>query len=160
MRKAKYLLTAVVAGAVALAAVLTAALLTDDPAFFVASVWIATFFLGGLTVFLFRGYQRIVSRLRTANERLAELKFLQERRYEQLAGRLDGHGGGSGPGISARSLAELESLNARLERSERRILGKLENEILTNDKRYRELERMVWESQERLSAPADDLRHR
>lgn len=156
MRKAKYLLTAVVAGGVALAAVLTAALVANEPALFVASVWIATFTLVGLTVFLLRSYQRVVTRLGTANERLAELKFLQERRYEQLAARLDGRVGNSGSGASAQSLADLENLNARLERSERRILGKLENEILINDKRYRELKSLMLESPDRVSEPSDD----
>lgn len=147
MHKTKYLLTAVVAGGVALAAVLTAALLTNAPALFVASVWIATFILIGLTVFLLRSYQRVVTRLGTANERLAELKFLQERRYEQLVGRLDSPkvNALSGSGASGPSLDELENINARCQRAERRILGKLENELLMHDKRYRKLERLLLE---------------
>ena len=91
-------------------------------------------------VVVLRGYQQILRERRVAKERIAELRFLQERRYEQVRWRLDellNGRGGPGTGKSLNLSSEIEDLKSRVQLSERRILGRLENELWANDRRDR-----------------------
>lgn len=133
--------------------ILTFAIMTRETTFFVIAVWILIFLVMVSCVFLLRGYQRVVSRLRVANERLAHLQYLQERRYDQLRHRFDELTDSFGTlhktiqkvqkpsenplpfPVNPQILEELENLNARLQRAERRILGKFEDELFEMDQR-------------------------
>lgn len=161
MRLAKYIFVFLSVVATGIASLVTLGLNSGDAIFYVAAVWFTALLSVTLVVVLLRGYQRIVSRLSTANERLAELRFLQERRYEQTRVRLDDlldiassisatsgdirkvAGGITERPITPLQPSELADLNVRLQRIERRIVGRLENEFHTNDLRNRQIERLV-----------------
>lgn len=127
--------------------VITFGILTGELMYFLVATWLTFFVVLGSLLLLIRAYQRIVSRLGTAKQRLGELHFLQERRYDQLRTRIDYLADSSRTlhkiaqdlqaslnnqhrlSLASQTFEELESLNARLQRAERRILGKLENEL-------------------------------
>lgn len=94
-------------------------------------------------VLTFRMYQRLESRSRQTNEVLKEIKSLQEQRYEQLARRLDESKPGQPKSKMHRRGIELEDLEARLQRAERRILGSLENNSLVADQQMRKIELLL-----------------
>src|SRR5699024_10207751 len=106
-------------------------------------------------LFALGAYGKVVARIGLANERLSHLIMLQERRYEQLSVRMDtlteGLGGlsselskivlqASKSNRGANELALLEEVYARLERTERRVLGGLENATHANERRELRLE--------------------
>jgi|SRR5690625_140142 hypothetical protein len=110
------------------------------------ALFLATLGTLGLLVLIFavvfRGYQRLLRETRVVKERIAELRFLQERRYEQVRWRLDellNGRAGPGTGKSLNLSSELEDLKSRVQLSERRILGRLENELWANDQRDRQI---------------------
>lgn len=148
----------VFAAAVATAALfMTLGLLSGNSILYAIAMWIFALLTIGFGLFLIRGYQRIVNRVGTANERLTEIKFLQERRYDQLRRRIDYLNDsvnvlhrnvrgldaalGSVPRApqTSNAFVELDNLNARLQRSERRILGKLEDEQFSNHQLHERL---------------------
>lgn len=89
-----------------------------------------------------RGYQQLHRDTRALKERMAELRFLQERRYEQVRWRLDellNVGAGPAPGKGLNLSSEVEDLKSRVQLSERRILGRLENELWANDQRDQQI---------------------
>lgn len=129
---------------VSAAGLTTAGLINAQPIFYVLGLWLFVLSLAIFFSLLLRMYQRIMARIHDIKQLLSEMRFLQERRYEQLARRLDTlRGGGSdaslGSATAGATHAEFENLSARLQRSERRILGKLEDEMLRYDERVREL---------------------
>jgi hypothetical protein len=163
MRLIKILFAVSIVLGLAISVLLTVGLLTSQVSYFVGAIWVSL--LVGLVVLagLLAGYGRVVRRLGTANERLAELRFLLERRYEQSRQRLDtlletSHGL-TEPSDSPTSRlssnwkgrAELENLSARVQRSERRILGRLENELLAHDRQSQQLAELI----ERLQSTTD-----
>lgn len=108
-----------------------------------------------------RAYLRVVARLDNVSEALSELKFLQERRYGQVSGRLDYTNdylrllkkliGRSGDGRSSRSvdssndIARFDELVARIQRAERRVLGRIEDETYKNHWRSERLDQKISE---------------
>lgn len=136
---------------------MTLGLLSGNSIMYAIALWMFALLTIGFVLVLMRGYQRIVNRVGTANERLTELKFLQERRYDQLRRRMDylndslnvlhrnvrgldtALGNVPRAPQTSNAFAELDNLNARLQRSERRILGKLENEQFSNHQLHQRL---------------------
>lgn len=166
MRNIKYLLPALIIAVFLVAFTATLGFISGDTVFFVTTVWLCALLSVGLFAFLILSYQQIVIRLRTANERLAEVKFLLERRYDQLRRRLDfltdsvsllhrniqyepllEEGGKRSLEIS-KVLAEVEYLNARMQRFERRTLGKIENGQWAIDRQNSQLHEMVNDSRD------------
>lgn len=166
MRNIKYLVLTLVIAVILVALMATFGFISGDTVFFVTTVWLSALLSVGLFTFLILSYQRIAVRLRTANERLAEVKFLLERRYDQLRRRLDfltdnvsllhrniqhepllEEGSKRSLEIS-KVLAEVEYLNARVQRFERRILGKIENEQWVMDRRNMQLHEIMNDSQD------------
>lgn len=155
MHKVTLLLTSFILGLTMVAAFVTAGIVTGMLWLHILALWIflllSAIFLG----FFLRVYRLVMTRLGTANQRLSEMKLLQERRYEQLAQRLDalnhntlGHSRSPVSGISAHQdgppkLSEIEHLIARTERAERRILGRLENIMLDNDTCLRAVKKLA-----------------
>lgn len=126
----------------------------EEALYLVIAAWASALAFVVFFVFLTQAYLRIMARTGTINNRLEETKFLLNRRYEQLAERLDdllarrtAYTSTSGVEENNERLqtgtSELQDVNARLERAERRILGRLENEALSADAQIRELERIV-----------------
>jgi len=150
MRIAKYALISHAGIIVTTAVLISLGIYHAEPVLHVAALWLFVFFLVSSLLLAGRGYRRITTRIGTAGERLSELKYLQERRYEQLSGRLDRLSAlvdsldssdnthqanlihSMNRAESGRNLAELEDINARVQRAERRILGRLENELFAN----------------------------
>lgn len=155
MRKATFLLIFFTLGLVVIISLVTANMLIGVMWLNIVALWLSALLLVVFLGFYLMTYQRIMTRVGITNERLNEVKLLQERRYEQLAKRLDA----LSQGISSQSpstrgsvlegrqtgpkLSELEDLNARAERAERRILGRLENIMLDNDRRFRTVEKVA-----------------
>lgn len=165
MRNVKYLYPVLLLAVAAVAVTASIGIINSKPLFFIITVWLSALLVTGLFTFLMLGYQRIVARIRTSNERLAEIKFLQERRYEQLRHRLDFladnvrllHRNAQRPHLLAgdvqgspevsKALTEIEHLSARMQRFERRVLGKIENEQWVNDMRSKQLAESLNDSQ-------------
>lgn len=166
MRNLKYVFPIIVIAVVLVALMATLGLTSGDTAFFVTTVWLAALLSLGFFAFLVLGYMRIVGRLRTANEGLAEVRFLLERRYDQLRRRLDyltdyvrvlhrniqneplrEERTQRSPEIS-KVLAEVEYLTARIQRFERRTLGKLENEQWAMNRQNMQLDKIKNDSRE------------
>lgn len=149
MRKDTLVIALVILGFFTAALLLTMALLTGQQSFYLLAIWATTSSLLAFCAFTHRMYRLVGNRTRQTNELLRELRLLQERRYDQLAGRLDAPKVGF-PDASntARQsmmveLSELEQMNVRLQRAERRVMGQLENEALASDRKNREWERLV-----------------
>lgn len=152
----------------------TIGLVSEKSGYHVGAAWLLAFSLAILFGVLIRLYQRVVIRTNTTNELLKQIKFLQERRYSQLVARMDQRDGGvtsesvqsskvgaSGPAqtgskLSLGEISELEEINARVQRAERRILGKLENESFDWDRRHYELKEDISDLQEKFEN--DELR--
>lgn len=151
-------------GIVIAAMFLSIGIYSQKEIFYQAAIW-ALAVLAVLTLFIVvKVYHRIVHRIGTANKRLAELRFLQERRYGMLSARLDhliaairelgvsqvspDKSRLESTRIFRKQLVELEDLNARLERAERRILGKIENQIFVNDSQYKRVDRFASDTDE------------
>ena len=155
MHKITSLLIFFILGLIMVAALVTVGILTGMHWPYIMALWVSVLFLIILLGFYFRTYRRTMTRIGTANERLSEIKILQERRYEQLAQRLDGLSQGtfgqsrstagtvSSGEQSTPKLSDLEYMLARVERAERRILGRLENIALDNDTRFRTVEKLA-----------------
>ncbi|MGO1942113.1 MAG: hypothetical protein ACTH05_08145 [Yaniella sp.] len=157
MRNVKYAFLALVTAVVAAAVFLSFGFVSGNSIFYVVALWLFMLTVIGLTLFFLRGYKRVVTRIATANERLAGLKFLQERRYDQLKCRMDylndsvrvlhanilEMDNATGTAKNSMALAELDNLNARLQRTERRILGQLENERFANDRRNLRIQKLI-----------------
>src|SRR5690625_1493558 len=154
MRKIS-LLIVITLGLIASAVLVTAGLLIQQVHLFLLAMWITVLLLVLCLGFFFTAYRRIMMRLGIVNERLAEVKLLQERRYEQLARRIDKWTPSSFEksaidndsitecrGLTA-GISELEHLNARMQRAEQRILGKLENLLLDSDRQLRVLKELA-----------------
>lgn len=110
----------------------------------------------GLSAAWLGSHQRFARRLRIANERLDELRFLLERRYELSRVRLDKlleisdessvdtqTSRASEDRNVSKSKAQIENLSARFQRTERRIIGRLEGESFANDRRNREIADLI-----------------
>lgn len=151
MRNFRYVFVLIVVVLVATGLLTTLGLLGSGSVFYLTALWLVVLLAVGMLLSLGWGYQRIVIRVGTANERLIELRFLQERRYEQLRQRMDYLSDSfrvlhrnmqhledasdkfrAAQGRSS-DIVELENINARLQRTERRILGKLENDCHGNE---------------------------
>lgn len=159
MRISRYLLVASTLFLLGIAALVTIDVYRDDTVFYVIALWSSVLALVLSLVIVFRAYQRVITRLGTAGERLAEIKYLQERRYQQLSQRLDytndylrllkaliqksGSRASSSSSDVSENLSELEDLNARFQRAERRILGKLEDELYASRRLSRQLDGIV-----------------
>lgn len=154
MRKVFFLLVSFTLGLAIVASLVTAGILTGTLWLYILALWISVLLLLVFLGFYFRTYRRVMTRVGTANERLSEIKNLQERRYAQLAQRLDSLGQGafgsrstgdtvSGGQQPSLKFSDLEYLIARVERAERRILGKLENLSLDNDRGLRSVEQLA-----------------
>lgn len=146
----------------AIAGLVTTSLLGGGPVYSVVAVWISVLIILIIFITIGRVYKRTVGRIGTANMRLAEIKVLQERRYEQTRTRLDyllrvvdntriltndvnkalEQVVNTPTGEEGRHDA-LEQLNARFQRAERRIIGRLENEIHENDIRSQQITALV-----------------
>lgn len=155
MRKVTSLLISFILGLIMVATLVTAGILTGVLWMYIIAAWASVVLLVVFLGFYFRTYRRIMTRTGTANERLAEIKLLQERRYEQLAQRLDvlsqgtfGQSRSTAGAISSGQqpipqFSDIEHTIARVERAERRILGMLENISLDNDTRFRTVEKFA-----------------
>lgn len=155
MHKVTSLLISFILGLVIVAALVTVGLLTGTLWIHILAAWLSALLLIVFLGFYFRTYRRMMTRIGTANERLAEIKLLQERRYEQLARRLDASSQGtfsqsqsmagavSSGQQSKPQYSDIEQMIARVERAERRILGMLENIALDNDIRFRTVENLA-----------------
>lgn len=138
-------------------ALVTAGITSGQPGFYVGAVWVSLILITAVMGGLLAGYKRVVHRLGTVNERLAELRFLLERRYELSRERLDsllgilngladlGDNTQVQPGRDGQSVnkAELENLSARFQRSERRIIGRLEDEFLAHDRQNQQVAELL-----------------
>lgn len=155
MRKATFILGIALVGLLSGAILATVGLISNQSLYGMLAIWAFTVSFMVFFVFMTRVYHRTMTRTRTTTDLLAEMKFLQERRYEQLAKRLDnmsplrGHRSGTSStsevsgNPSQVGYSELRNINERLQRAERRILGKLENEALSADEQVRELDRLI-----------------
>lgn len=161
MRIAKHVFVGHIAALLAALVALSLGIYNSETVYYVVSLWIGAFTLISAVFFLLRGYRRLVVRIGTANERLAEIKFLQERRYEQLRQRSDTlltySRNQKSYSITHRNavnsiqqhdnhtllLSELEDLNARLQRTERRILGTIAAEQINDDAHQRRIEELL-----------------
>lgn len=152
MQKVTFLLISFTLGLLVIASLVTVGMLNGFIWLHIVALWLAVLLLILFFGCYMRTYRRIMTRVGVTNERVAEMKHLQERRYEQLAKRLDALkqdiraeargnlGSGSGSTQEVSKLSDLEHLIARAERAERRILGRLENIMLDNDKHFRTVE--------------------
>lgn len=162
MRIAKYAVVSQILATVAIAVLIVFGIFSSERVFYVIALLLSLLLIINLLVFLFRGYRRVVTRIGTAGERLSELMFLQERRYEQLSSRLDRLSEDLGAlrrpiegepnnlrstelSNSSLEVSELEDLNARLQRSERRILGRLEDALLARDLESKQVDALLSE---------------
>jgi len=134
------------------------AVVTGATVIYIISLGLSCIVFVAFVLFALGAYGKVVARIGLANERLSHLIMLQERRYEQLSVRMDtlteGLGGlsselsksvlqASKSNRGANELALLEEVYARLERTERRVLGGLENATHANERRELRLEKLL-----------------
>lgn len=153
----KILIPLMLLSAILCAILLTGGLSTSNASFYIAALWAGVVLFVSASGVLLVVYKNLVGRLRVANERLVELRFLLERRYELSRERLDNLLDASNHFLShsedypnsraaTRTLAgisEFDNLVSRLQRIERRIIGRLENELLSNDRQVHQIEELL-----------------
>lgn len=162
MQIKKYMFLALTLIGIAVASLITISLLAGSTVFYIAAVWLTLIMVLTVVIALWRAYERIAGRIGTANVRLAEIKLLQESRYEQTRARLDHllqaadstsklikDASKSGEQVIEYPVGksgrhdEIAELSAHFQRTERRIIGRLENEFHENDIRNRQMNILV-----------------
>lgn len=151
MRLAKFILPAYLALSLGLCVLAVASLYGSSRHLIIGLVVGAILLISTSFVVTVHTYRRISEKLERLAEKLLSVHSIQERRYNQTRARLDelltmrGSRTSESPESIARSLTSSEAidLNQRIALFERRVLGRLENQLLADDKRNRCLDELA-----------------
>lgn len=146
MRRTKIKVLIHILGIILAAILTTIALYTDAKTYYTAALWLLVLTLVSTALHLVDPLLRTVRQIELTNERITELNSRQKIHYQELLEILAHSPNRTFPHAAQSHLdqaAEIEAINSRIQRTERRVLGRLEDELRSADLRYARLEEIL-----------------